>query len=304
MDFFGDSLATERRQAVIDYFNSDGSHPATPSDVNVFNDFEIDEGYFNWSPTFSGSTFGVGPSSTAEQVTGESYAGDGSQRIFVDGDPAGWRLRHLSGLGSVADTAGNLPLAANGFVGFWLKTEDPGMTVQIAIDDPHPTIELGVEQAIVADGTWHLYQWNLADAGQWEAWVGGADGAITAGTVTLDSIQFFGNGDATIYLDSVSYNPNGPLLPPVGDFNGDYLVGAEDLALLQAGYGKGDNLAGIEDGDANGDGETNGIDFLEWQRHFGAGSGAVSATSTQVPEPSTMWLLLAGLALRGYAFRN
>ena len=241
----------------------------------------------------SGSNVGIGPGSTANRVTDESFAGDGSQRIFIDGNPGEWFLRHLSGIESFADTNGNLALDPSGFIGFWLKTDDPGISVQIAIDDPHPALERGVEQAVVADGTWHLYQWNLEDAGQWEAWIGG-DGAIAGGTVTLDSIQFTGSGDATIYLDSVSYNPNGPLLPLVGDFDGNYVVDADDLAIWQAGFGKDNNLAGINDGDANGDGEVNAADFFAWQRNLGAGSTPLAA-SAQVPEPSAVLLTVLGL---------
>jgi len=298
-DFFNDPLAVSRRQTVTAYFNSGGSSYATPEQVNFIADFENDESYFGWPVTFSGSNSGVGASSTADQVTDESFAGDGSQRVVIDCSPSGWFLRHLSGIGSAADTAGNLTLDATGFVGFWLKTDDPGMSVQIAIDDPHPAIERGVEQAVVADGSWHLYQWNLEDAGQWEAWVGGADGGITSNTVTLDSIQLRGAGDATFYIDSISYNPDGPLLAPMGDYNGDYLVDGDDLLHWQAGFALADNAAGIEDGDSNGDGEVDGRDFLNWQRKFGHGAAAPIASSQSIPEPVSSVLLLLALSAMG-----
>ena len=47
-------------------------------------------------------------------------------------------------------------------------------------------------------------------------------------------------------------------------------------------------------GDANADFDTDGGDFLVWQRQFGSGVGSLSA-SNAVPEPSSI-LLLVGLA--------
>jgi hypothetical protein len=52
-------------------------------------------------------------------------------------------------------------------------------------------------------------------------------------------------------------------------------------------------------GDADGDGDVNGADFLRWQRGLGT---TLAATSTSAPEPATWalasWLSLATAALR------
>lgn len=279
-NFFGNSdpLASERRQAVIDFYNSLGTNP--PGNLTNITNFETDEGYFNWSPTFSGSNSGIGPGTTANRVTTEAQAGIGSQEIVVDGDPGSWFLRHVSGIGSGSDAAapsGNLAIESTGYIGFWLKTTDPGITVQIALDDPG-TADRGVAQAVIADGNWQLYQWNLEDDGQWEGWVTG-DGFITGQTVTLDSIQFFGSGDATIYLDSIAYNPNGSLLPPSGDFNGDLNVDSDDLAQWEGDFGLN------SDSDADADGDSDGADFLAWQKNFNPASPATAPAA--VPEPSS-----------------
>jgi len=289
-NFFGssDPLASARRQAVIDFYDTLGT--GGPGQLVSISDFEVDEGYFSWSPTFSGSNVGIGPGTTAVRVTTEAQAGVGSQEIFIDGDPNSWFLRHVSGIGSAADAAapsGNLAIDSTGFVGFWLKTADPGTSVRLALDDPG-TADRGVLQSVIADGQWHLYQWDLEDDSQWEGWVTG-DGFITGQTVTIDSIQFFGAGDATIYLDSISHNPLGSLLPPAGDFDGDLDVDGNDLAQWEGDFGLNSNS------DADGDGDSDGADFLAWQLNFLPPSAL--AASSAVPEPSSLLLMLLGVAL-------
>jgi hypothetical protein len=48
-------------------------------------------------------------------------------------------------------------------------------------------------------------------------------------------------------------------------------------------------------GDADGDQDVDGADFLVWQRQLGGGPPATAA-STAVPEPATMVLLILGSA--------
>jgi hypothetical protein len=264
-----------------------GYSPPGPSDVVSITDFEVDEGYFNWETGYSGTNQGIGASSTALRVTAEAHEGIGSQEIYIDGDPASWLYRHVAGIGSpAANPATNLALDAAGNVGFWLKTDDSGVTVQIAIDDPD-TADRGVEKDVIADGQWHLYEWDFSDDSQWEAWVN-EEGIITGPTVTIDSIQFRGAGDATFYLDTVAHNPLGSLAPLEGDFNLDGNVDYDDLTQWEGDFG----LNG--DSDADEDGDSDGADYLAWQRNSGAPGAVVSQLQT-VPEPATAALFILGV---------
>lgn len=78
-----------------------------------------------------------------------------------------------------------------------------------------------------------------------------------------------------------------------GDLDGSSITDGTDLALLRSGYGDagGATPAG---GDANGDGQVDGNDFLRWQR------GLLVVASSQpalVPEPSAVVLACIALAL-------
>ena len=308
---FNDSLSAARRAAIQDFFANLGepNEPGPAGPGNIIDDFEANEGHFGWLYSQSPQTSGLTAGTTIEQVTSIAQGGLASQELNLVTTGGAWALRHNSGIGSVAHPTGNTPLEPTGFVGFWLKTNDSGVTVQIAIDDPTTTsgtgstaLEKGIPQGVIADGTWHLYQWDLEDADEWDAFAGGADGDIDAtfGTVTIDSIFFSGSGNTQIYLDTVSHNPDGMLAAVAipGDFNSDGTVDGEDLALWKANYG--DVPAGPEilEGDADNDGQVDGADFLAWQRNVtGAASVAAAAgSSTAVPEPGSAMLLLIAAA--------
>jgi hypothetical protein len=78
------------------------------------------------------------------------------------------------------------------------------------------------------------------------------------------------------------------------DFNGDGVVDAADLAILQTNFGAtGLEVDSMTYGDANRDRVVDGADFLLWQRAFVAGGGV-----WPVPEPGTLSLaLFAALGL-------
>lgn len=89
--------------------------------------------------------------------------------------------------------------------------------------------------------------------------------------------------------------PPAPTYNPA-DFNKDTFVNAADLAQWKSAFGLNAN------GDANGDGATNGVDFLIWQRNFGATSAM--AASSAVPEPAAAILSATAIASCGLARRR
>lgn len=281
---------------------------------NAIDTFEVDEGHFNWNYNLSpiSQTFGLasGPANssgpTDRVITEHQGSGAALQLINLTIDAAGdntWQLRHNSGITSAAQPAGNLALPATGYVGFWLKTDDPGSNVRIAIDDPVPAgstaIEMGLTKNIIADNQWHLYQWNFGDANDWNALGNaGSDGDIdaTSGTVTIDSIWFAGAGNVQIYMDNVMHNPNGLITPGYipGDFNGDGLVSGTDYTAWRNSYGE--SVAPWTGADGNGDGVVNNTDYVLWRKQMSlAGTGL--GTGAEVPEPSTVLLLAAAAIL-------
>jgi hypothetical protein len=76
-----------------------------------------------------------------------------------------------------------------------------------------------------------------------------------------------------------------------GDFNGDRVVDGDDLAEWQADFGY---TAGS---DVDRDGDSDGADFLAWQRTVGAGATAATIAGEPVPEPTSAALLLATVAV-------
>lgn len=182
------------------------------------NTFAGHESTFAYSPTFSGSTVNViTANTTAERSTDFAFSGGHSQKIEIDYDESAgsdFVVRHVSGAqeGSqfVASQVGNVRMDNIGSIGFWLLTDDPGLEVSIALDDPG-TGDRGIKKPVIADGQWHQYQWFLEEDSQWESWISLGDGSITD-LFTVDSIQLFGSSDAVVYLDSVFWDP-GAVIP-------------------------------------------------------------------------------------------
>ena len=185
-----------------------------PAAIVVVDSFEVDEGHFNVQPTYSGSTLGLLTTSTADRITTDGADGTCSQQLVLLEDPAvpaGWQCRHLSGLGSAGN---NAPIPAQGWIGYFLKTTTPGLQTSIALDDPG-TADRGNFKDVIADGAWHLYQWDMDDDDQWHGWVTG-DGIITGPILTIDSVFFFSetDQDAEVYFDFVAHNPDGQIPEP------------------------------------------------------------------------------------------
>ena len=78
------------------------------------------------------------------------------------------------------------------------------------------------------------------------------------------------------------------------DFDGNKTVQGADLGLLKVRFGN--TAAPLADADS--DGDTDGYDFIQWQRSLGSSIPSVAAVGA-VPEPSTLALLALGAAALG-----
>ncbi|MGJ7902089.1 N-acetylmuramoyl-L-alanine amidase [Lysobacter sp. 1R34A] len=171
----------------------------------VIDSFESSVGHFDTSPAYSGSTTGIAATSLGERNCATRKNGECSLRVLLEDDTANasdWAVRLLSASGTPASNAALT--RANGKVGFWVYTGATGMSAALGIDDSDGT-ERSVSRAIPA-GTWTYLEWRLDDAAQWDAWVGNANGAITASTVKLDAIWLYRDQtsyDVNLYLDDV-----------------------------------------------------------------------------------------------------
>ena len=89
-------------------------------------------------------------------------------------------------------------------------------------------------------------------------------------------------------VDDILLNAHVVEQPIAGDFDWDYAVGNSDLEFWREKYGH------TPEADADLDADTDGNDFLIWQRHFGVTSlpSASLSSTTGVPEP-TAWRLAA-----------
>lgn len=236
----------------------------------IIDDFEADEGHFNSTPHFSGSNRNIccdntatRPGTTADQSTADAFTGSGSELLnivalrpgeFQGGNsvgfnPAeGWLLRFVSGASSPVN---NVNIGPDGYVGYFLKTTTPGLQASIIIDDltgppvPPPQTptpgdhERAAYQDIIADGQWHLYQFNLDDSSIWTRFAGGATApGIDGSNVSIDSILLRyplteNRPDAVINLDTVAYNTTGDLSSLVPEPGSAALLGAGALLLLR-----------------------------------------------------------------------
>lgn len=193
----------------------------------IFDDFNVNEGHFTSTPaTGSGSSSTIDPSSTADRVTTDSpLEGAGHQKFVLVPKPVNLggaiRLRHLSGGGSAANNVAFTTSAAeDGWIGVYIKTldatTDPNWTVQIYIEGA--STNGSVPKTVIADGDWHLYEWDLDNtAGDADGWgpVGGIIAGVptvTDGSHTIDSIIFrnpVGPASSTFFMDFVAKSDSG-----------------------------------------------------------------------------------------------
>ncbi len=99
--------------------------------------------------------------------------------------------------------------------------------------------------------------------------------------------SFNGTPEAAALL-TIDFDPNSFFA--FGDYNDDGAVDLADYEILKANFNTGTTFA---EGDGTLDGKVDLRDFVEFLREFNAGGGNAAA----VPEPSTVLLLGAGIAL-------
>jgi spore germination protein YaaH len=204
----------------------DGSEPemwgaiktAFASSPNIahtsLDNFETNVGHFSNLPTYSGTTVGISTSSTSAWTNDAANNGWGSLQIVLKDNTSStsdWTVRHLSGGGTPAN---NISFSTTGYLGFWMKTSSAPSTAQVAlsVDDGAGGTLISSKQSVVSDGSWKLYEWNLA-ATTWTT-LAGSDNILDGPTATLDAIMFYapnGSPDWTLYIDDVSHNSAGPL---------------------------------------------------------------------------------------------
>jgi hypothetical protein len=184
-------------------------NPGSGGNPSTLDGFETSEGHFASTPTYSGSTTGIAPASTAERDCSFAHVGSCSEHLQLVDNPSNtqaWSVRFLSGAGTPAS---NIGISRNGWLGLWVYAAGSGFTVGLGVDDPADGTERSMMRAIAAN-TWTYVEWNLADAAAWNNWVGG-DGSITAPNVTLDAIWLeHAHTGATmhVYFDDVKWRPN------------------------------------------------------------------------------------------------
>src|SRR5690606_23110053 len=107
----------------------------------------------------------------------------------------------------------------------------------------------------------------------------------------LDKVLLSDRNRGLIIVDASGVAPN-------GDFDGDGDVDGQDFLTWQRGFGT--TNATLADGDANRDRTVGAPDLDVWMQQYGHAThphDGPHAHSTQVPESSTLLLLLAGLPL-------
>ena len=191
----------------------------------TFGDFNVNLGTFNSVPTASGSTAGILASSTSTRVTTNPFEGAGcAQLVFNTNGASTIRIRYLSGGGSPGNnTAFTTSAGTDGWIGCYLKTTNTGWDIQIWLEGA--SNNGSVRKQLIADGQWHLYEWDLDNtAGDADGWglienIIAGSATVADGSHTIDSILFrnlnpptaLDNQTNVIFLDFVFKTDSGSI---------------------------------------------------------------------------------------------
>jgi hypothetical protein len=208
---------------------------------------------FNRAPDASGSSEGIldddapndpGTSAIALETADGTLGTTQSALItIVDeappaADSAGangtaYHVRLIPNAGA-SPTATNPAFATDGFVGFYLKADPAAaaalLEVAPLLEDSGGTLagSGGVLRPVIADGLWHLYEWDMDNPADFpntfESFYGGTPAAETLdATASFDSIAILSRGvdgqsSAAIKIDQIGYNneghlPQAPIIP-------------------------------------------------------------------------------------------
>ena len=191
--------------------------------VTVIDNFEKDQGHFDSSPTFSGSTQGISSNSEINHSQNMAYNGRGSLRLDLLDDPnvsTDWQVRILSGVGNPEQ---NYEMTTEGAVIFWMATSTalPDAEISLWIDDSDGIEEVSAQQ-VNNNGAWVKYIFPL-NSSYLEAITG--NGQFDASRVTIDALFFrqpSTSKECVIYIDDLKHERYyEPTVYPVADFNAD-----------------------------------------------------------------------------------
>ncbi|MFA7629156.1 MAG: glycosyl hydrolase family 18 protein [Candidatus Neomarinimicrobiota bacterium] len=178
-------------------------------DSLLIDNFEEGFDHFYRAPSYSGSSRGIHSDSYIDTVSSGAFQGERALKICLKDDPASaedWQVRLLSGSGAPEN---NVYLLPDREIVLSLKTDQPGLGVALLIDDKGGReTELSLAQALIADGEWHSYVFDLRPAADWQPYSAG-NGSIDAANITIDGIYFRAEEqteDRVIYLDALRSN--------------------------------------------------------------------------------------------------
>ena len=284
-----------------------GGQPALQQ-LKLLTDFELNEGYLGNATDFSPYNLNLGASTSIQRVSSDAHEGVFGQQINIDLDEnagSSFIFNHVAGTEYAGvnnmftgEREANLALEPLGSLGFWLKTDSPGLSVGLNVDDDGDGTEMALPLNVINDGQWHMYEWSLEDPTLWSVGPYDSGDGILGESITLDAITFTGNQDSLVFLDDLFWSPPpfGPNPPILGDVDGDGFVGINDLNFVLAHWNQSVPVGDITQGDlaGNGDGFV-GIDDLNvLLGNWNTGSPPANGAGSLVPEPGTA--LLAFLA--------
>lgn len=189
---------------------------------------------FNLFPDHSGSSVGIDGTADANNhnaTTGANGTAASAELIIPhlateSPTAAGWQwqLRFIPNNGGSSDATNPL-FTSTGSVGYYLKVDSsvtPTLLTAPLLEPAGGTGAStgGVLKEIIKDGQWHLYQWNMDNAGDFpntfNTFYGGGLGDTTLeDSVSFDSIAIVAStaGSATVGIDEIHYD-NSPIPEP------------------------------------------------------------------------------------------